>query len=83
MILIKIPLNQGHNFYKCHMKSSFKWVPSEEQEKNLAVTGLWRKAIWEAIRPGLYAVIGTLVIAVFLCSSRLLNSHQVYFGQIY
>jgi hypothetical protein len=41
-------------------------VPQLEGASRLAHEGLWQKSIWAAVYPGLYAVAGTIGLAVIL-----------------
>ena len=46
------------------IRHTARLVPKLESANRLVVLGDWRKAIWRAIYPGLYAVVGTLVLAL-------------------
>ena len=48
------------------LRHTARLVPKLEKSRNLAISGAWQKAITNAITPGLYAVIGTLLLAATL-----------------
>lgn len=48
------------------LRHTARLVPKLERATQLAHDGLWQKAIWAAIYPGLYAVAGTIGLAAIL-----------------
>ena len=48
------------------IRHTARLVPKLPRARYLAEQGRWRRAIWAAIRPGLYAIVGTIVVAIGL-----------------
>lgn len=48
------------------LRHTARLVPKLERASRLAHEGLWKKAIWAAVYPGLYAVAGTIGLAALL-----------------
>jgi len=48
------------------LRHTARLVPKLERARTKAKEGNWRGSIWSAVFPGLYAIVGTLVIALIL-----------------
>lgn len=52
------------------LRHTARLVPKLESASTLAQRGDWKRAIWGAIYPGLYAVAGTIALAVILMATN-------------
>ncbi len=52
------------------IRHTARLVPQLARAKELAMSGHWQAALWAAIKPGLYAVVGTIAIAALLMVKR-------------
>lgn len=52
------------------LRHTARLVPKLERASALATSGDWKRAIWGAIYPGLYAVAGTIGLAVILMATN-------------
>jgi Brp/Blh family beta-carotene 15,15'-monooxygenase len=52
------------------LRHTARLVPKLESASTLAQRGDWKRAIWGAIYPGLYAVAGTIALAVILMTTN-------------